>query len=247
MARTIKISKSNFFILLMEYVIVHNKNLSKSLIKKFGYDFMSNLVGFVSRNKCQYCKRQQPIHERINKLYHEQDYKTLQLLLDEDEKRRFPLNRLAILERFAIMFTFENIEIKNIDGKGYILRKDMDVIDKDSLFFDFVVQKILAVQKSGIIIEPISKKLEVEINKLINGYEEYLSQLKIDNKSKLQICNDIEKKFLIPNARQEFDRYDNYFEGFIQQSKLCQNLKDKDRIFFLKACLKEAKSPETLF
>ena len=56
-----------------------------------------------------------------------------------------------------------------------------------------------------------------EIKLLINGYEIYPKEIEKGTKSKTSICNFIEKEVCrnkTVNVRQEFNRYDSYFEAF---------------------------------
>lgn len=237
MARPVKISKTNFFIILMGTTLF-DESIKNELLNQYSQTVLNELEEYACNSHIDYTKhRILSDFSKIGILIKDGNYKGLTNFLNQDKNRRFPISKLGILEVFVHMIHWSKIDRDTL-AKNHIYPSSYT-----KPFYNFVFKNIETVRSPNIVFEKISVDLEKEISTLILGYEIYLKEIRKKKKSKLAICNEIEQNINVVNVRQEFDRYDKYYLGFKHYSKNRIELPDNIKIFILNGCLKHAKAP----
>ena len=223
-----------------------DEKISASIEKQYGVTILGQLEEYVDERFLKYLSRQQnhPYIE-LRKLILEKNEKELDTFLKSDKKRKFPIRRLTLLEFFSslILSKPENLDIRKF---GVFDKKRMEFL------IDRMKQRVKPLQyyqQPGIEKSPISESLHNELSKLIKGYNIYLKKIATGDYSVLAICDELETvtfKNKIVNIRQEFQRYDKYYDDFNRIYNPTKHLTDYTKYHLLKVCLQKATHPSAL-
>jgi hypothetical protein len=220
-----------------------DKKISASIEKEYGVKILGQLEEYVDERFLKYLSRQQNHpHIELRKLILDKNKKGLDAFLESDDGRKFPIRRLTLLEFFSslILSKPENLDISKF---GMFDKKRMEFLIDRMKQKD---QSLQVDQQPGIQKSSILDSLRNELSKLIKGYNIYLKKFATGDYSVVAICDELETvtfKNKIINIRQEFQRYDKYYNGFHKICNPTKHLTDYTKYHLLKVCLQKARNP----
>ena len=178
------------------------------------------------------------------------DENKMKQFLEKDNNSSFPYNKYYLLR--YMHWVLLNTVVEN-DNSNYTYPPEMlrnnDIWDEQRFRFilDMCEKYVWRLgdfpQKA---IKSISMELAKEVKKLINGYEIYLMCIEENTKSKRIICKEIEGQIGVANVRQEFHRYDTFFnhlENFIRSKIPNFRLDIESKIKISDFCVDRAVNP----
>ena len=217
MTRPKSISKSNYFRLMMPFLLLFDDSSEENkewLMSTYNNEQVIRSLGLASfilyMESVSFAG--QGVTQELNEIINRADTAALDAFLDEDKGKKEPTHYNRFLEKLVFkLLPFH-------DAIDYEIGDDVDGDYEDTRFMldyaaDFlypIIQKRYTKDfyPASMDLLPAARK---EIPQLIDGYETYLSEL--TNASKRKICDRIEKEHGVANVRQEFDRYDRYFRS----------------------------------
>ena len=174
----------------------------------------------------------------------------LREFLSVDEDSSFPYNYHYLLK--LLVFRLANLRDKN----GYLIPEfsEPNVVNNILGGGNLKVLAKLAYENLGSFphrqIQPMAEDVAEEVSKLIDGYLIYWDEVSNSSESKRSICRNIEGQIGINNVRQEYSRFDDFFEKM--ESFIEDNLEEKIpdfrldaklRVMICRFCLEQAMNP----
>ena len=175
------------------------------------------------------------------------DENALRDFLNEDEGRSFPYNYHYFLK--YLVWRLADIRSKDGNYPPEMLKlDDFFGLGNMKLFIDLAKENMSDFPFRSI--EPMPEDVAEEVGKLVDGYPIYLDKISKPSDSKRSICKNIEGQIGVNNVRQEYSRFDDFFEKM--ESFIEDNLEEKIpdfrldaelRVMICRSCLEQAMNP----
>jgi len=217
MGRPIKPNRSNFYRLFTFQALWTNNNYYEELISEYGKHKIISFIEYLFSLKK--FERKFSETDPIQRFIDDKDIKGLSDYYEKDEKNKQDVVN-SILFNYAL-----KLKYKFLDEVVFNIIFNSKLGDEQSLidFFNNSTPKI-------------STNKADQLIKLVNGYETYLERINVGDKSKTQICFEIENELFndkIVNIRQDYHSYDVFFNSFSSKYEISSDFSNSTKVKIL--------------
>lgn len=207
MARPIRISKSNYYILLMHDVVK---------LQRDEPDLFPHLLNLLLRKYAR--KIEYEYRLNLNTVLPYIDVIAAVCGENPDELEQYLTRGREKIDPIAYR-TFLEYLLDNLSMEILASPDDFKIRSSTKFGIEYYMDRLWDrrnTQTGFRLVNKVPTDLQYQISLLAHGYSDYLHAIEVDGKSKTVICDEMEsrpefKKQYLTNVRQEYNRYDVYF------------------------------------